>query len=298
MGREDLVVLELSSFQLERTPRVRWSPHVAVLTNIAANHLDWHGSFAAYVAAKLNIVRFQEPGRDWIVISDQPELHRHFEALFGDLAGIWRYRLDGQTPTAACQTTSASEFDDRRQRWEGLRLSIPGRHNLENAAAAATVAHLLDVPPVAVSAALTSFPGLPHRLQCVCVREGVEYYDDSKSTTPEAAIMAMNAIAGPLLLILGGYDKGSDLSSVAQAAAARARFSACVGATGPRIVELIRAAGGQAEYFEGFAQAVAACRDRAQPGDAVLLSPACASWDMFEDYRQRGEVFARLVRES
>jgi UDP-N-acetylmuramoylalanine--D-glutamate ligase len=298
IGAEDLVVLELSSFQLERTPLVHWSPHVAVVTSIVPNHLDWHGSFSAYVAAKLNIVRFQEPGRDWIVISDQPELRRHFEALFGDLAGIWRYRLDGQTPSAACQTTSASEFDDRRQRWEGLLLSIPGRHNLENAAAAATVAHLLDVPPATVSAALASFPGLPHRLQRVCVREGVEYYDDSKSTTPEAAIMAMNAIAGPLLLILGGYDKGSDLSPVAQVAAARARFSACVGATGPRIVELIRAAGGQAEYFEGFAQAVAACRDRAQPGDAVLLSPACASWDMFEDYRQRGEVFARLVRES
>ncbi len=298
MGREDLVVLELSSFQLERTPRVRWSPHIAVLTNIAANHLDWHGSFAAYVAAKLNIVRFQEPGRDWIVISDQPELRRHFEALFGDLAGIWRYRLDGHTPAAACQSTSASECDDRRQRWEGLRLSIPGLHNLENAAAAATVAHLLNVPPAAVSAALASFPGLPHRLQRVCVREGVQYYDDSKSTTPEAAMMAMNAIEGPLLLILGGYDKGSDLNPVAQVAAVRSRFSACVGATGPRIVELIRAAGGRAEYFEDFAQAVAACRNLARPGETVLLSPACASWGMFEDYRQRGERFAQLVREG
>lgn len=298
IGCEDLVVLELSSFQLERTPRVRWSPHVAVITNIVENHLDWHGSFAAYAAAKLNIVRFQEPGRDWVVISDQPELRRHFEALFGDLAGIWRYHLDGWTPAAACQSTSACEYDDRRQRWEGLRLSIPGRHNLENAAAAATVAHLLGVPPAAVSGALASFPGLPHRLQPVCVREGVQYYDDSKSTTPEAAITAMNAIDGPLLLILGGYDKGSDLSAVAQLAAGRARFSACVGATGPRIVELIRAAGGRAEYFEDFARAVAACRGLARPGETVLLSPACASWGGFEDYRQRGETFARLVREA
>lgn len=298
IGAGDLVVLELSSFQLERTPLVRWSPHVAVITGITPNHLDWHGSFAAYVAAKLNIVRFQEPGRDWIVIADQPELRRHLDALLGDLAGIWRYRLDGQTPAAACQSTSAGECDDRKQRWEGLRLSLPGRHNLENAAAAATVAHVLGAVPDAVVTALAGFEGLPHRLRRVCERDGVQYYDDSKSTTPEAAITAMNAIEGPLLMILGGYDKGSDLSAVARLAAERVRFSACVGVTGPRIAGLIREAGGRAEYFEDFAQAVAACREQARPGETVLLSPACASWGMFDDYRQRGETFARLVREA
>ncbi|HMQ16249.1 MAG TPA: Mur ligase family protein, partial [Phycisphaerae bacterium] len=110
----DVVVLELSSFQLHRTPLVRWSPHVAVITNVTVNHLDWHGTFAAYVADKLNIVRFQEPGRDWAVVHDTPDLRRRFDELFGDNAGLYRYRLDGDAPAAAAQTTSAAEHDDVR----------------------------------------------------------------------------------------------------------------------------------------------------------------------------------------
>lgn len=292
---EDTVVLELSSFQLERTPPVGWSPHVAVLTNITPNHLDWHGSFNAYAAAKLNIVRFQQPGRDHLIIQDHPELRAHVEALFGDLAGVWRYRLDGGSPAVACQTTSAAEFDDVRQRWDGLRLQVPGRHNVENAAAALTVAHVLGVAPGAAVEALSSFEGLPHRLRRVACRDGVTWLDDSKSTTPEAALTAMDAVEGPVLMILGGYDKGSDLTAVAQAAARRARFSACIGKTGPKLLESIHAAGGDGGLFESLEAAVEICRARAIAGDTVLLSPACASWGMFEDYRQRGETFARLA---
>lgn len=200
----DVVVLELSSFQLHRTPLVRWSPHIAVITNVTPNHLDWHGTFAAYVADKLNIVRFQEPGRDWAVVHDSPDLRRRFDELFGDNAGLYRYRLDGETPVAAAQTTSAVEHDDVRLRWEGLALAVPGRHNRENAAAALAVAHLLGVEREAALAALARFEGLPHRLKRVGERGGVTYVDDSKSTTPEAALTAIDAIGGPLLLILGG----------------------------------------------------------------------------------------------
>lgn len=296
IAADDLVVLELSSFQLQRTPAVRWSPHVGVLTGIAPNHLDWHGTFAAYAAAKLNILRFQDPQRDALIIHDTSALRELLAGLHGDLSGVWRYGLDGDVPVARQQSTAAADCDDRHLRWEGLRLEVPGRHNRENAAAALTAAHVLGVPAEAAVAALGTFAALPHRLQKVAERDGVTYYDDSKSTTPEAALTALAAVKAPLLVILGGYDKGSDLAPVAAAAARRARFAACIGATGPRLAEAIRRAGGAAEVCGDLVRAVAACRQRARSGDAVLLSPACASWDQFADYRARGLLFARLAR--
>ncbi len=293
IAAHDLVVLELSSFQLQRTPAVRWSPHVAVITSITPNHLDWHGSFAAYAAAKLNLLRFQQPGRDAVILQDTPELGRLADSAGVNLAGAWRYRLDGDVPIATQQSPGGP---DRRLRWEGLTLAVPGRHNRENAAAALAVAHWFGIPDAAALAALATFEALPHRLQRVAVRDGVTYYDDSKSTTPEAALTALAAIDGPLLVILGGYDKGSDLRPVARAAAQRTKLAACIGKTGPGLAEAVRAAGGQAEVFPDLAAAVAACRRRAAPGDTVLLSPACASWDQFVDYRARGQLFAELAR--
>ncbi len=292
---DDVVVLELSSFQLQRTPLVRWSPHIAVITNISENHLDWHGSFAGYVAAKLNIVRFQDAGRDAIVIGDCPELRQHFDRLFGDLSGVWRYGLDGDDPVAVCQSTAAVDCDDRRLRWPGTRLGVPGRHNRLNAAAALTVGHLLGIAPQQAAAALASFEALPERLQRVGGSDGVTYYNDSKSTTPTSAATAMQAIQTPLLMILGGYDKGSDFREFARLAATRVKFAACIGQTGQTIADLIRAAGGRAEFCADLAAAVTVCRKNAAAGDTVLLSPACASWDQFEDYRARGAAFTRLV---
>ncbi|TWT45458.1 UDP-N-acetylmuramoylalanine--D-glutamate ligase MurD [Phycisphaerae bacterium RAS1] len=299
IDERDVVVLELSSFQLQRSPAVGWSPHVAVISNVTPNHLDWHGTFAAYLAAKLNIVRFQDPARDAIVIEDAPELRQNFDLLFGDVAGVWRYGVDGAAaPQAVLQSTSAVDCDDRRLRWDGVELSVPGRHNRVNAAAALTAAHVLGADSQQAVEAIKTFAALPHRLQRVATVAGVTWFDDSKSTTPEAAITAMNAIDGPLLLILGGYDKKSDLTPVAQLAARRARFAACIGQTGEALVQAVQAAGGQAEYCGDLPRAVVECRRRACPGDAVLLSPACASWGQFEDYRARGELFARLAKGS
>lgn len=287
---EDIVVLELSSFQLQRTPLVRWSPHVAVLTNITPNHLDWHGSFEDYVAAKLNILRFQDPARDLVVIQDLPQLRAHVAHARGSAERVWRYGLDGLVPTASCDT--------HVRRWEDLTLDVPGRHNRENAAAALAVAHTLGVPSEQALAALATFQALPHRLQKVAERDGVTFYDDSKSTTPEAAITALRAIDAPLLVILGGYDKGSDLQPIAEEAARRTKLAACIGKTGPGLAAAIRRAGGVAQDCGDLPTAVAACRAHARPGDVVLLSPACASWDQFVDYRARGTLFAELARAS
>ena len=287
IGADDAIVLELSSFQLQRMPAVRWSPHVAVITGITPNHIDWHGSFDAYRDAKLNIVRHQDRERDAVVIADDAELEQSVRRYGAGDAQLWRYSLDGDTPMAAGNSES--------RHWPDVRLGVPGRHNRLNAAAAMTAVHVLRVDPTRAAAALATFAALPDRLQRVAVRDGVTYYNDSKSTTPEAAITAMNAIETPLLIILGGYDKGSDLSGVANVAAGRTKFAACVGQTGRKLQADIMAAGGEAEFCENLATAVSACRQRVKAGDSVLLSPACASWDQFEDYRVRGAEFSRLV---
>jgi len=292
---DDVVVLELSSFQLQYTPAVPWSPHIAVIANVTPNHLDRHRTFAAYLAAKLNILRFQDPARDVIVIQDVDELKRNLALLFGDVAGMWRYGLQVDTPVAVMQSTPAADADDRRLAWPDVRLQVPGRHNRLNSAAALAVTHALGVPADAAVAALATFEALPHRLQRVAVRDGVSYFDDSKSTTPEAARTALDAFDAPVLMILGGYDKGIDLSSLASDVAARARFAACIGQTGEHLAELIRAAGGSASFCGELGAALAECRARTQSGDTVLLSPACASWDQFVDYRARGHEFARLA---
>lgn len=289
---DDVVVLELSSFQLERTPLIRWSPNVAVITNITPNHLDWHGDFEAYAAAKMNIARFQRPATGTLIIHDTPDLLRRVQNEFTDSRKVWRFAASVDGLTVA---TSAAVSDQKR--WTDVRLDVPGAHNRENAAAALAAALAIGADMERTKVALATFAGLPHRLQRVALRNGVTYYNDSKSTTPEAAITAMNAIDAPLIVILGGYDKGSDLSAVAKLAARRARFAACLGNTGPGIAALIERERGRAKLFDTFEDAVRACQREAQPGEVVLLSPACASWGMFEDYRQRGDLFVRLVQE-
>jgi UDP-N-acetylmuramoylalanine--D-glutamate ligase len=293
---DDLIVLELSSFQLHYTPLIRWSPHIAVITNVTPNHIDWHGNFAAYLADKLNIIRYQDPERDVIIIEETPEHHHNFDLMFGDVAGIWRYEADADVLKATMQTSSGLEADDRQLSWEGVQLKIPGRHNRENAAAALTVATALGADQQAAIAAAGSFEGLPHRLCHVADVFGVRYIDDSKSTTPEALLTALDAIEGPVLVIVGGYDKGSELGVAMQRLAERAKYVSCIGDTGQDWQAGLRDLGVDCDYHKTMDIAVSACAYRAKPGDTVLLSPACASWGMFRDYRLRGEAFAKAVK--
>lgn len=297
IAKGDLVVLELSSFQLHRTPLVRWSPRIAVLTGLTPNHLDWHGDLNRYREAKLNIFRYQDTHTDPAAVLGEPvsrdetvrsTLHRH--------AHYWTAEARGGMPRIGRLAGDTGRVLDELELGR-LPLRIPGVHNVTNAAIAIATAMQVGIGVTDAIAALSSFEALPHRLQAVCVRDGVTYYNDSKSTTPESAITAMDAMETPFCIILGGYDKKSDLDPVAREAARRARFTACIGQTGPKIAAAIRAGGGQAEICESLAEAVEACRIRARPGEAILLSPACASWGMFRDYRERGDAFARIASE-
>ncbi|MFN0131119.1 MAG: UDP-N-acetylmuramoyl-L-alanine--D-glutamate ligase [Phycisphaerales bacterium] len=268
-----------------------WSPGIAVVTNITPNHIDWHGAFEHYRESKLNIVRFRRG----------PCVCGEDSALRASLAGAGAGELVG---------VSAEERGDRFRLADGP-LAVPGAHNRLNARMALQAIGLAlradgdarsdaDLA-LSASAALATFPGLPHRLQLVATIGGVRYYNDSKCTTPEAALLAIAALResgiDAVHLIAGGYDKGSDLGPVA-AAAARLAGLYTIGATGPTLAEAARQADGTAHVDEcgTLDIAVALASVRACPGEAVLLSPACASWDQFTNYEARGERFAAMVR--
>ena len=275
---DHVVVLELSSFQLESLPEIAVSPHVAIVTNLAPNHLDRHGTLAAYADAKKNILRFQRPG-DVLVLHAADEL----------TAG-WA--------SDAPEGVRVEHFDPADEPFE---LAVVGEHNQANAQAAWTAAHALGVDRPTAAAALGEFAGLPHRLQFVCERDGVRYYNDSKCTTPEGGIVALRAFAPrSAVFIVGGYDKGASFDALGRALAERAKAVVALGATAGKILAAVdagrEAAPPPAEQAADLARAVALARRHAAAGDAIALSPACASYDQFVNYEQRGQRFVELAR--
>ncbi len=286
IGGDDWVVLELSSFMLEGLREDRWSPHIAVVTNISPNHLDWHGAMEAYADAKRALAAFQ----------DEADVQ---------IAG----------------SASAREvLDPRRPMQEGAavsdlpELALPGGHNRLNAATAAAAIRAAlgrdaDLRPLA------GFAGLAHRLQPVGEHAGVRYFNDSKSTTPEAARLAIEAFPEQSVrIVLGGSDKGSDLAPLARFAAERCVGIYTLGATGDAIAEVAEAFEPPAGRPEScgavawppptatvrrcgtLAAALAAIRADVRPGENVVLSPGCASWDQFANYEARGDAFVAGVR--
>lgn len=288
----DWVVLELSSAMLhwlgegagwEGAPG--WSPAIGVLTNLSPNHGDWHGTHEHYSESKINLFRY---GCARAVLGPAVEA-----SLAERVRGMVNW-------TAAADEAFTHEVGTR------AALRIPGAHNIVNAAtaclavAAASQAENPRAAGAALAPLLADFAGLPHRLECVGRVRGVTYYNDSKSTTPESCLLAARAFAGTpglekVHLIAGGYDKKSDLSPVGALAPLLAGLYT-IGATGADIARAARGAGGEPHECETLARALACIADRAAPGDVVLLSPACASWDQFTNYEQRGAALRDWVR--
>ncbi len=263
-----LVVLELSSFMLEGLALDGWSPHVAVVTNLAPNHLDRHGTFDAYVTAKQAITASQGSGDT---------------AVLGPDAAAW--------PVAGQRIVVEGPRDQ-------VPLLLPGRHNGHNAALALTAAEAAVEEPVAAET-LSDFAGLPHRLQFVCEHASVRYFNDSKSTTPASAILGMDSFPPQRVhVILGGYDKGSDLSEMSRFAARHCRGVYTIGQTGPTIATAAAGHGpAQVVACRTLHKAVERLHAALAPDDVVLLSPGCASWDQFEHFEQRGARFVEAVLE-
>jgi UDP-N-acetylmuramoylalanine--D-glutamate ligase len=288
------VVLELSSAMLHWLSRdagypgaAGWSPHVAVVTNIAPNHLDWHGEFGHYERSKQQILRDQRPGDAAIL----PE----------SLASWLSSPSLSITPSLGHRLISGADLDAIPP------LAIPGRHNRMNAAFALAAAGFAGVGREAAVRALASFPGLPDRLQFLgefVLRRGgvIRAYNDSKSTTPDATRLAVDAMeedstigARRVRLICGGYDKKIDLTPLALAAA-RCAAAYTIGATGLWLAEAISAARGRALWCESLEAAVDSAAGDAAEGDVLLLSPGCASWDQFINYEERGRRFGEVIR--
>jgi len=270
-----VVVLEMSSFQLEEIEAIGVGPAVALVTNLSPNHLDRHGTMEAYARAKQNIFRFQNE-------SDLLILNSADEALAG-----WGDLAPGRV-----------EFFDPLG--EAFDLQVTGEHNQINAQAAWAVASQFGIDRATAADALRNFESLPHRLQLVAEGRGVKYYNDSKCTTPGGLIVALEAFEPrTVVLIAGGSDKDVSFDTMGAAVAQRAKAVVVLGATTGKITEAVEKsrcdpmpAVHTAVDLEG---AVAAAAELAGEGDVVLLSPACASYDMFTDYQQRGDQFVQLA---
>lgn len=278
LGPGDALVLELSSAMLHWLEPIAFAPDVAVVTNFSPNHIDWHGQLDHYRHAKQNLLRFLRPGTTAVLGTGEV-------AQWPTPAGVTRTLVTPEHGVAG--------------------LLIPGRHNRWNAAAALAAIDALGLASQRDGRALDAlrrFPGLEHRLRRVGVTlSGVVAFNDSKSTTPESALTAIDAFADEpglamVHLIVGGYDKGADLGAVASLAPRLAGLYT-VAQTGPAIAAAARDAGGgvvlECGTLEG---AVASAIERAGPGQVLLLSPACASWGQYQNFERRGEHFVELLR--
>lgn len=257
---DDIVVLELSSFQLERIRPLEWSPRVAVVTNLAPNHLDRHGSMEAYRRAKETIADFQREGD--VAVVNEPGF-----ATRGRRVGFDPVEIPGRL--------------------------LLGRHNLSNMAAASAAVEAL-LGPRDLRGTLASFPPVEHRLEWIARRRAVDYYNDSKATTPEATIASLDALDGPVVLIAGGSDKGVGFDALGDAIARRARAVVLTGPTAPAI-EAAVGARTRVVRAADMGEAVRAAAASAEPGDRILLSPACASYDRYRNFVERGRAFKEAV---
>ncbi len=280
-------VLELSSFQLETIRTFR--AHIAVCLNVTQNHLDRHHSFENYKHAKARLFETQSQGDVAVLNADDP--------ITVEFAG----RTPAETVWfSSSHAVSGAWLDGEVIRLRGTALldvrdlRLRGRHNYENVMAAALVAERTGAKPADIAGAAATFAPVEHRLEFVRQIGGVAYYNDSKATSVDAALKAIDAFSGGLWIILGGKDKGSDYSVLREPLRVKARAALLIGAAAPKIRAQMGAAVPLSDC-DTLAAAIQQAYRSARPGDTVLLAPACASFDQFESFEHRGKVFKELV---
>ena len=310
----DLVVIELSSFQIEQMARSKKMPQIALLTNLTPNHLDRYGTFEKYCAAKELIFQFQKLDKKNPAVSifnaDDPIANKWFEKYKNDTGRI-------------CIKFSASDVPQEIKNF----FQLPGWANIQNLAAALSITRHLGLPDEQVQKSVSTFKALPHRLELVAEKNGVRWYNDSKATTPDSAITALQAFDKPTILIAGGYDKHIPFDTLGVEIAKRAKAAVLIGQTAQKIADAIKSATENKEEYnfghrehppssrlrragrehrekliikkaKSLEEAIHLAYQVAESGDVVLLSPACASYDMFENYEHRGREFTRLVKQK
>jgi UDP-N-acetylmuramoylalanine--D-glutamate ligase len=313
IASDDWIVLELSSFQLHTLNRLHARPDIAVVTNFAPNHLDWHGTLDEYRLAKQTILHWQTSD-DWCVLNgddadvcewpheaksvrvtdappDKSPARQSASHAWFEESGLARVQINDQS-------LGHSEFGNGElhiREWCPLR----GRHNLANALLAATAAHLAGASVDGVRKGLQQFNALPHRLQFVAEVDGRQFYNDSISTTPESTIAALDSFDEPVVLLAGGYDKQVDLRELSHRIAERTKAASLLGHTASTLSDGIQQNNAAlpiatcTDFSDAFAWAV----EQSSPGDVILLSPGCASYDWFTSFVDRGEQFCELVKQ-
>ena len=293
MVEESVAVAEVSSFQLETVHAFR--PCVSAILNITPDHLNRHHTMEAYIAAKEDIAKNQTEA-DTCVLNYEDEVTRKFgenltcqvlyfssqrkldKGIYLDDGNII-YKNDGEV--TLCHVNE---------------LQLLGTHNYENVMAASAMAIAYGVPMDIIRETIKAFAGVAHRIEFVCEKNGVAYYNDSKGTNPDAAIKGIQAMNRKTLLIGGGYDKDSEYEEWIEAFGGKVKHLVLLGQTREKIAEAAKRVGFHNIIMtETLEEAVQICADLAEPGDAVLLSPACASWGMFKNYEERGDKFKEFV---
>jgi UDP-N-acetylmuramoylalanine--D-glutamate ligase len=292
-GAWDALVVELSSFQLEgiRT----FHAHVAAFLNLTPDHLDRYASLDAYAEAKAHL--FENQGSEDVAVLNAQDPASPRMAAAGQ-GRRWQFGLAGLPTPSAHAADGGFDIELSPGRGERYRLgsrALRGQHNLENAMAAALCARALDVSQEAVQRGLDSFPGLPHRLEWIRELRGVDFLNDSKATNVDSAVVALRAMPGPLWWIAGGRGKGAPYAPLRPLLEGRTRGILLIGEDAPQLAREL--AGIAPVTIAGTLEAaVRLAAERATQGDAVLLSPACASYDQFKNYEERGDAFRRLVK--
>lgn len=297
LDKDSKVVLELSSFQLIDLEK---SPHIAVMLMTTSEHLDYHKDVYEYIEAKRSIFRYQKAQDFAVVNQDYPASN---ESDIVTEAKVFKVSREKEVFRQGCfvvkdeivlkvngNTKNIIKIDE---------VALPGKHNLENAAAASMAAVLLGVDLPSIKHVLKTFKGLPHRIEHVATVRGVAYYDDSFSTTPETAIAAIEAFVEPKILLLGGSSKNSDFTELGEVISNSKSIKAIVaiGKEWSRIKLEINDEGLMIiEDCKNMEEAVKEASNIAEVGDVVLLSPACASFDRYKNYKQRGEKFKEEVQ--
>jgi UDP-N-acetylmuramoylalanine--D-glutamate ligase len=289
---EHLLVLEISSFQLETIEQFR--PWIASILNITPDHLDRHRTFQAYVDAKARIFENQQADDFAVLNADDPTC---VELKNKSKGTVYWFGRKEQVESGACVSGEEIVFRSSGRDTSVLpinEIQLKGAHNLENVLAAVCVAMLAGCEPQQVRAAVAQFGGVEHRLEPVATVNGVAYFNDSKATNVDATIKALESFAGNIHIILGGKDKGSDYTVLAPLLRERAKGAYLIGAAAEKIASQIQ---GSTRIIQSgtLDRAVRQASEAAVYGDIVLLAPACASFDQFENYEQRGRVFKDLV---
>lgn len=294
LTKDSWVVLELSSFQLQDMEN---SPQVAVVLFITSEHLDYHRDTEEYVEAKANIVRFQKEN-DFCVLNADDKT----SSSFADLTKAKLFYFSRQKKVKGSYVQNGEIFVMDKTIGKVAQLQVRGVHNWDNVCAAATAAWLAGADVGSIKKAVFSFTGLEHRLELVRKIKGVGFYNDSFSTTPETTIAAIQSFKQPIILICGGSEKGSDYTDLGrEIAKSSVKVLILIGQMAGRIKEAALKAGFKGEIIEGpktMEKIVRLAFKKSKPGDVILLSPACASFDMFENYKDRGNQFKKQVFEG